>query len=384
MTLTHCLKMLIRCASGTDQNILSVKLESSKLVLDDCANWIDWLSADGVIDRSEWEIQATRITYLPNRCTILALPATPTALRGKKGDTLIDEAAWVPNLGAVLDSAKPLAIWGGKISLISSVFPVPNLFTELSSSGDWDVLEVPLDRAVDLGLYKRIRSVAGLPEPTDQESQSWIAGLVADAGRSADHEYFCRESSSGGSWITEDTELRDLPIIYPKHSIAKSWITEYHSIGVDVGGSGTITAIVAASSSGIVGVWELLGWNQIQVADLIQNLITEYTTDIAIDTNGIGLGLADILENRGIRIRRTPNRSEWFRSTCLAYLTDLSAGRFAGIRDPSFLQDHASAEITKGSVSLRKVGDRHCELVTATAMAYQFKPNTDPVDSIWD
>ena len=100
MTLTHCLKMLIRASMGTDQNVLSTKLDSSKLVLEDCAGWIDRLADRGLTDPGEWEVQVTTIRNVWSGATIYALPATVTALRGRKGDVLIDEAAWVPNLRA--------------------------------------------------------------------------------------------------------------------------------------------------------------------------------------------------------------------------------------------------------------------------------------------
>jgi hypothetical protein len=379
MTLTHCLKMLIRASMGTDQNVLSTKLESSKLVLEDCAGWIDRLADQGLVDPGEWEIQVTTIRNVWSGATIYALPATVTALRGRKGDVLIDEAAWVPNLREVIASAKPLAMWGGKLSLISSVFPVPNYFTSLCRSGEWDLLEIPLRGAVAQGLYHRICQETGQPEPTPEQCDEWVDDLIRTAGTSADHEYNCLESTDGGNWVGADSRLRDIPVIQLDQGVWRDQVTPVsgeHSIGVDVGGSGTVTALVAADSQGVCAAWELIGWNQTIVADLIEYLANDDTTAIAIDTNGIGLGLADILEARGVSIRRTPNQSGWFRSTCLQYLTAILTGAFWGISDQQFMVDHSGAEVTKGSVSLRKSGDRHCELVPASAMAWQYRPGS--------
>lgn len=387
MTLTHCLKMLIRASMGTDQNVLSTKLDSSKLVLEDCAGWIDRLADQGLVDPGEWEIQVTTIRNVWSGATIYALPATVTALRGRKGDVLIDEAAWVPNLREVIASAKPLAMWGGKLSLISSVFPSPNYFTSLCRSGEWDLLEIPLASAVDQGLYHRICEETGRPEPTDQDCQAWIDDLIRSAGASADHEYNCLESTDGGVWIGVDSRLRDIPVIHLDQGSWHGQITQVsgaHSIGVDVGGSGTVTAIVTADSQGICAAWELIGWNQTKVAELIKSIVTDETVAIAVDTNGIGLGLADILESEGVQIKRTPNRAEWFRSTCLQYLTAILTGTFWGISDQQFLIDHAGADVNKGSVNLRHSGDRHCELVPASAMAWQYRPSSNRDLSIWD
>jgi phage FluMu gp28-like protein len=388
MTLTQSLKMVLRSAEGTDQNVVSLREDSSKLVLRDCDFWIDWLSEHGLTDRRDWDLQVTKVTNRSTGATITALPAVPRLLRGRKGDVFIDEAAWIPDLDKMLDAAKPLQMWGGRISLVSSVFPVPSLYSILSEDPGWSVLTVDIHRAVSEGLYRRICEVAGTPPPSPTDEQNWIDHLIQDAGSAALHEYLCQESQGDSSWITANTKLNPIPIVRVDDpgmvgTLGGLAVTDQaHSIGVDVGGSGTITSIAIANHDQILALIETTNLKQPEIATLLQGLINPFTRKVAIDTNGIGLGLFDALSG-GYRDRLVsePNSSKWFRSQCLSYLNAIYSGSFAGIADQTFLADHRGAIVSKGLVSLARVGDRHCDTVPACAMAYQHRPES--TGDIW-
>ena len=224
------------------------------------------------------------------------------------------------------------------------------------------------------------------PAPSAQDEQDWIAGLLADAGTSASHEYLCQEGQELNGWITEHSKLLDIPVIQVGKGVGLgNWqFDQPHSIGVDVGGTGSITSIAIAGHDGLIGMLELTGLKQTEMVPLITGLINSYTVAVAIDTNGLGQGLYDQLSEKVDRslLISQPNNSTWFRTHCLNYLNAVYSGAFSVISDPVFLADHRGASVTKGTVNLARVGDRHCDTVPSSAMAYQHKP-TEKTRDIW-
>ena len=110
---------------------------------------------------------------------ITALSSNPANIRGLQGVVVIDEAAFHPNVDAVLESATALLIWGGKIRIISTHNGKGNPFNtmirdiEAGQYGrDAEVYRCTFDDAVANGLYERVCYMRN-EKPTAQGKQDW-------------------------------------------------------------------------------------------------------------------------------------------------------------------------------------------------------------------
>lgn len=383
-TWAQALRMVMDISIGQPWNIISYRMESSKLVIDDCRDWIMTLTDLGLIDSSEFECLKNTVTYLPSNTTIRALPCVARTIRGKKGNVLIDEAAHIPNLAEILDAVRPLSIWGYGITMISSPY-LPGLFEELSQSDEWIVVSTDIYEAVAQGLYHKIRATQSRGEPTELECQEWIEGLIREAGKSASHEYLCRTvSDNRAGWISEHSQLLDLPVVYPIEPFANPSmrVSKSHVLGIDVGVADNPTCISVVSRDGLERLFELREKTIPEIARFVESLTNHQTQSIVIDTNGIGRGLADILkESCKAKIIYCPNTSQWFSSECVKFLSGVWYGTYQISKDATILEDLASVELLGGKLVLnsRSVNGikRHCDFVPSLAMAYQYQPKRE-------
>lgn len=387
-TWTQALKLVLGSVSGRHSNIISYRFDSSKLVIDDCAFWIQELVAAGLTRKGDWQVNKSTIRYLPKSSTITALPCVPRVVRGKKGDIFIDEAAHIFLLPELMDASRPLQMWGGKVTLISSPF-LPGLFSDFCESGSWSVHMTDIHRAVEEGLHQKICQIAALPHPTQEDSERWVQELISDAGKSAPQEYLCQTmSDNSGNWLSENSRFSPVQIIYPDSSLGYRYQTlEPHSIGVDVGASEAPTVISVVGAEGVLMVFEARGWMIPEVAQFVGHLITPTTRKVAIDTNGIGRGLADILvDAHGSIIEYAPNTAQWFATSCMGFLGRVWSGAVDIPNDPIILRDLGNTFLDSGKLKLRIRtdinGSRHCDSIPSLALAYQNQPPTESL--IWE
>jgi len=123
-------------------------------------------------------ITAWRIRFASG-FAIVALSSRPANIRGLQGIVVIDEAAFHPDVQAVLDAATALVIWGGQIRVISSHAGKRNAFNQLCldiEAGrygeDAQVFTVTFDDAVKNGLYERVCLMKGWT-PTPEGKRVW-------------------------------------------------------------------------------------------------------------------------------------------------------------------------------------------------------------------
>jgi len=383
--------MVLAAMEGRHQNIISYREDASKLVIDDCQYWIDELAQNGLTDRKDWEQLKGIIRHKPTHTTIRALPCIPRVIRGRKGDVFIDEAAWIPQpmLTQILTAARPLATWGGKMTLISSPFS-PGTFTDLCSSPDWSLHTVTIHDAVADGLHRVICQESGQAEPTEADTEEWIQGLLRDAGVFAPQEYLCEDFKVGSSsWVSPATILEPIPIVHPTSPEGYQYrlYDQPHSIGVDVGVSESPTVISCFGAAGLVQILEVRGWNIPQIETLIKSLVTDQTQAIAVDSNGIGRGLADSLADSLDITHHVPNNAQWFSSVVTRFLSEVWSGTVAISSDPIVLSDLAGTTMDSGRIKLTATtaggNHRHCDSVPSMAMAYQFKPTDTDLHGVW-
>jgi len=139
---------------------------------------------------------------------IQALSSAPRSLRGKQGDVIIDEAAFVTDLAALLDAAIALTIWGGDVTVISTHYGVENTFNqEIQKIRGGDrlgrVLRITFAEALEAGLYERICLVKR-ETPTPEGKAAFEARIRGMYGSGAAQELDVIPSRSGGAWLAFD------------------------------------------------------------------------------------------------------------------------------------------------------------------------------------
>jgi len=132
-------------------------------------------------------ITAWRIRY-SSGFLVAALSSKPSNIRGLQGDVVIDEAAFHPDVQAVLDAVTALMIWGADITVISSHNGKRNAFHQLVrdiENGLYGeeavVFTVTFDEAVANGLYERVCMMKGWT-PTPEGKRKWYVDIRAAYG----------------------------------------------------------------------------------------------------------------------------------------------------------------------------------------------------------
>jgi len=147
---------------------------------------------------------------------VQGLSSNPNNLRSKQGRVRIDEAAFVPDLRALLKAALALIMWGGDVAIMSTHNGEDNEFNELvqdirAGRLHYSLHRTTLDDALAQGLYRRICEVkqakassgaqrAALAWSREAEA-AWRAKMIKDYGDGADEELFCIPSKSGGAYL---------------------------------------------------------------------------------------------------------------------------------------------------------------------------------------
>ena len=139
---------------------------------------------------------------------VVALSSRPANIRGLQGIVVIDEAAFHPDVEAVLDAVNALLIWGGKIRIISSHNGQDNAFARLiedTRKGDYDysIHTIPFSEAVKNGLYERVCLMRGWTS-TRESKAKWVKDIQRSYGsrtEARDEELEAIPRRSSGAYI---------------------------------------------------------------------------------------------------------------------------------------------------------------------------------------
>lgn len=137
-------------------------------------------AAGRILDDETRDITTYRVQFASGH-TYEALSSNPFGWRGRQGHARIDEAAFHRDLAEVIDGAMAYLMWGGRVSIVSTVTDEDNAFwnyvREVQAGNlDWSLHTVTLDDALADGLYRRICLVTGKEWTPDGEAD-WRAGL---------------------------------------------------------------------------------------------------------------------------------------------------------------------------------------------------------------
>ncbi|PZO05452.1 MAG: hypothetical protein DCF29_08095 [Alphaproteobacteria bacterium] len=217
----YCVLRAARSKSegGRNQLYISYAFDMTREFIDYCAMWAkafglaasrpeEFLFEDQDPDGGESRhIKAFRIDFA-SRFYIRALSSAPRSLRGKQGDVIVDEGAFVDNLPALLDAAIALTIWGGDVTVVSSHFGVDNAFNEeiqkiRAGERKGRVHTITFRQAIEDGLYERVCLVSG-QTPTPEGKAKFIDDTYGQYGAGSKQELDCIPARSGGSWLSFD------------------------------------------------------------------------------------------------------------------------------------------------------------------------------------
>lgn len=201
-----------KTAGGMDVMYVSYSREMTREFIDACAMWARAFdsaaqSAEEVLFEhgdGDKAINAFRIKFASG-FEIIALSSSPRGLRGKQGVVIIDEAAFVDDLAALLKSAMAFLMWGGQVVVCSTHNGADNPFnTEIqdihAGRSKYAHMRVDLDEALKQGLYQRICLTKG--EEWSAASEAAFRQSILNFYRdNADEELYCIPSQSTGAWL---------------------------------------------------------------------------------------------------------------------------------------------------------------------------------------
>lgn len=203
-----------RSAGGMNIWYMGNTKEMTREFIDACAMWarafgIAAEAVDSEIfedDNERDAIAAFRIRFASG-FKIVALPSVPSALRGKQGTVIIDEAAFHKDLKEVLKAALALLILGGQVVVVSTHDGAANPFNVLcdevrAGRRRGQVLTITFADAIADGLYERTAQVArskGVELPPKREWEAGIRAIYTED--EAAEELDCIPSAGSGSLI---------------------------------------------------------------------------------------------------------------------------------------------------------------------------------------
>lgn len=201
-----------KAAGGMDVMYISYSREMTREFVDACAMWARAFdmaasaSEEVLFDQGDEgkAINAFRIKFASG-FEVMGLSSAPRGLRGKQGVVIIDEAAFVDDLDALLKSAMANLIWGGQVVVCSTHLGFDNPFNVqiqdiLAGRSQYDHMSITLDQALTEGLYQRIALVTGRVWSPAAEAE-WRQSIINRYRDNADEELFCVPSLSSGAWL---------------------------------------------------------------------------------------------------------------------------------------------------------------------------------------
>ena len=137
----------------------------AKVVSKELVEIEDFMFEDEQEDGSTKFISVFRVRFASS-FRVEALSSNPANIRGLQGIVVIDEAAFHTDVREVIDAVNALLIWGGKVRVISTHNGLLNPFNGLivearAGKNNYSVHNIPFQKAVDNGLFKRVCAVKG-------------------------------------------------------------------------------------------------------------------------------------------------------------------------------------------------------------------------------
>lgn len=418
---------------GMDVMYISYSREMTREFIDVCAMWArafnDVATAveETLFDQGNdgKAIQAFRIQFASG-FEIMALSSSPRGLRGKQGVVIIDEAAFVDDLPALLKSAMANLIWGGQVVVCSTHFGTDNEFNVqiqdiLAGRSKYSHLRIDLDQALEQGFGRRVFMVRGMAWSREAEAE-FRQGILDDYRDNADEELYCIPSQSTGAWLpgpliearmtVEAPVLRlELPkdylhlsklaqasmldpfLVALKAELAKLDLGLRYAFGYDYARTGDLSAASLMAIEHGLKRREALAYELRNVPDREQQMIARIVLDhvrqrlvgAAFDATGMGSGVAEEM-GRVYGLRPEPQDAgliialkfseAWYRAEMPPLKAAFEDDGIALIRDAEHMSDLRTIKLIRGiaRVPTLREGEtekkRHGDHAIAVALAH--------------
>lgn len=383
-------------AAGANVYYISYNQEMTQGFIADCATWAKAFNAaasqieESVIEVEERQILTYTIRFDSGHL-IQAFTSNPRNLRskGRPGERLvIDEAAFVDDLGELLKAAMAMTMWGGQIRIISTHNGQDNPFASLiddvrAGRYDYSLHRVTLDDALRDGLFRKICTVTGRAWSAATEAE-WRAATVSRYRPNEDEELFCIPAQGGGSWLTRalvESRMRPGPVIrYTgtpdfnnatpalRERVMADWIADElqpllafspelrHALGMDFGRTSDLSAIApvevgATLSQRIPFLVEMKNVpyaQQLQVLYAIGDALPR-KCGMVIDSRGNGSYVGEAAHDRwGSLVQRLMPTEGWYRDNMPPYKAALEDGTLTLPKHDGLLQSHRAIRLVRG------------------------------------
>jgi phage FluMu gp28-like protein len=413
--------------SGGNVYYISFDKEMTQGFISDCAGWAKAFHAGA----SEIGEEVLADPKNPDRSilkysigfasgkVIQAFSSNPRNLRskGRPGDRLvIDEAAFVDDLGELLKAAMAMTMWGGEIHIISTHNGDDNAFAVLindirAGRYDYSLHRIDLDDALGDGLYRRICQVSGQVWTPEAEAE-WRAALIKRYRPNEDEELFCIPAFGGGSYLPRalvETCMVDAPVVRfagsrpfnmapepARRADMREWIDaelpsllegldrrRRHALGMDFARSSD-TTVIAPMEIGetlhrrvpfLVELHNVPHKQQEQVLFALADALPRFCAG-AIDASGNGSYIAESAADRyGSRIEQLKFTEDWYRENMPKYKAAFEDRLISIPRHDDVLEDHRAIQVVRGVPRVPegktdKQGRRHGDSAIAVALAY--------------
>lgn len=211
--------LIAAAEGGSNYFYISATQDMAREFVEACAMWArvydfagseisEGLYDDGTDgDGAKRFIKTYELVFPKTGRRIVALSSRPTNLRGKQGVIGIDEAAFAPDLKALLKAAMAMLLWGDKVRIWSTHDGIENEFNQLiqevraGKRGKASVHRVPFGLAVEQGLYRRVCMRRGIDWTPAGEAE-WVAAARGFYGDDAAEELDCIPSQGGGRYLS--------------------------------------------------------------------------------------------------------------------------------------------------------------------------------------
>ena len=329
---------------------MSFNKDNCRQYIEDAGEWAKKLGyavseieekEEPLLDDPDKNITTYRITF-SSGAEIMGLPGVSRSLRSKQGNVVIDEAAFFDDLESVLQAAKALVIWGGRIRIISTHNGDDNPFNILikdirsGKETEWSLHRITFRESIKQGLFKRICLTQGKVW-TEEAEKEFVERIYRIYSNNPDEELDVIPRTNGGKYFNRGlldlcSSSSEVPIARlecsddflhksdgkKQREIERFFNQEVRTVlgtlegqvffGADIGRSGDLSLFwfseeVSKTSLAcrlIVEVKNCPFGCQEQLSNLITDFLKERGTlgGACYDKRGIGMQLAESLELR--------------------------------------------------------------------------------------
>lgn len=420
--------------NGMNVWYISYNQSMTKTFVHDVANWAKHFElaasdvAETVLKNGEKDVHAYVVRFASG-FEVTGLSSNVDNIRSKGGRVILDEAAFIPDIGAFIKAAMAFNIWGGQVEIISTHDGAENPFNSLvqevrEGRRPGSIHRITFDEAVADGLYERIKLVLEAKGQTVADKATWVQDTYDFYGEDADEELRCIPRRSAGAYLPAvlvENAMEEAPVVrleLPDEFGQRSdeerrveiarWCDETllpllsslnaqrpHSGGVDFGRVIDLSFIMLAAleqdlrrrAPFAVELRNVPYRQQEQILfyifDRIPNLMS-----IALDATGPGATLSEFAADRygSGRVEEVAFSEQWYATNFPPYKAALQDRMMILPRDEGVLGDHRAVQVINGVPKLPKSKNRdgagrkrHGDSAIAGCLAYYASRRDPPV-----